>query len=483
MEARQFEFDEAAKSLNECVQESCDLLRFLDDSCLSHILNLLHFKDIKALRKCCHRLRRIADAKINYRFHIIPVSVDEFGWGTVYKHADVIRHLRLHNTAFTDKVINNLLKLLQRCSNLETLELRQIDNSKLFSLIDLGNVFLKLKELVLIFEYRSCIWPSETIKSIMANCQQLEIFRIGGNIPHVFFELHFPTLLEMHISSKYFTISDESMSEFYAKNSHISKLTLMVLTDVPKVKGDFSGLTVMKNLKELRIRTDARQIIHPNFDEMPGLKIVSLMYHHHNALPSISNLKFADLDKLHIACNIRKATFHHLHEFPNQITFFEILNDPYERLSLLDITNFVRPRPNLQQLEIPNSLNFREYSNANFVVLSQDMVHLLVNKRVSFSMGNWNYTNYDKFELEKPNLCITFFEEVSDIVNITIEEVSNPSLELLINAGCNPQFLSNIRELYYSPDEYSDGSENEFDECKERLIFLRLGVTWYPIRL
>lgn len=239
---------EDPKLLEECAKESCDMLRILNDDCLQHVIEYLNFKHINALRKCCHRLNRIGDAEINYRFRIKPVSVVSHGWQTVYKHADVVRHLIVNRKLSTTKLIINLKVLLWRCTSLEKLELCKVSKSKFFSMIALSDTFSKLKVLEMHFKYNDHKRPGKAITSTMEHCQHLEILRLSGQIPNEIFNIHYPSLHEMSVivQYRYVTISDKIITKFYAKNLHISKLIFVDMTRTIPVM-DVSGLEVMKN--------------------------------------------------------------------------------------------------------------------------------------------------------------------------------------------------------------------------------------------
>lgn len=171
MEAKRTTFDEADISRYQYVQESCDLLRVLNDDCLLHVLQHLELKDIFVLSQCCRHVYRISDVEIAHRFRIIPVSVASHSFRRVNKYASVVRHLIINEKISSIKKIDNLRKLLKPYTNLEKLELHTIAHSKLFSIIDLSNIFSNLKQLVLGFDCKGYKWPRGIIQSTLAHCQ------------------------------------------------------------------------------------------------------------------------------------------------------------------------------------------------------------------------------------------------------------------------------------------------------------------------
>lgn len=246
----------------------------------------------------------------------------------------------------------------------------------------------------------------------------------------------------------------------------------------------------MQNLKELFVRTDALKIIHPSFNQMPALKILSLNYDDNKELLNVDNLESIDLDALHVALKIPNATAYLLSKFPKQISSFRIVNEPYETLSFFDIIDFVRNRPKLQQLEIRNFVKFLQYNCDNFIVIPPEVMRKLVSQRVASSIPYCNYMNQYPLLLKCSNLYFTHFDEIVDLEEITFKKLSTPLRSLLRPIKRCSIFAKRIREATFScancfkkneskPISFADDSETQ----KRRIIFLSMNKILYPIHL
>lgn len=467
------------------VKESCDILRILNDDCLKHVLEHLDIKDINAVNKCSRRLNGVAASEIKHKFRTEPVSMESHGWRTVKNYAVEVRHFIVNQRLFTHKVMDNLMNILEQFSNLEKLEIRDIANANLFSKSKLGRVLSKIKELELHFIHRFEEWPSRIIKPTMANCQQLEILRISGYFSHEFFDVHYPKLREMHLLRGRFFLSTDLMTNTYIKNSHIRKLSLTYMIE-PQKSWDFTGLETMTNLEELYIEAHVQHIKHPNFRKMVALKKLSLIYYSNQELPQMYTLDHIDLEELHIVAGIPDELEHPLSTFPKQITSIEISDNPFTKFTILDVINFVRERPKLQKFIIPFYIRFQCYNAEDVIGIPPDVMKQLVSQRVAYNKTQCNYINHDKLQLKSSKLYFTHIGEISDLDGITFEKLSQSS-----------ELLSICRQDIIHTRQAKFATANSSNECEsipisfagnsktqnQRIVFLCLAQTWYPIRL